>query len=337
MEPNVKVACCRGNDRIHNLRSALAHLEQPFAEVNNYILVKPNFLSIRNKEASTNIMTLETILQFIRERYSGEIVLAEGAHCANEWFQSAEIKRLQLTYRLKCFCIDTDETRWQERNLEATDETVRISQTVADSDFRISLAIPKTHMNSGLSLSLKNMMGTVHPEDRGLFHGFTRDTLGQSKRKIHEQDSRIGEWFAKLVSLRNVAASRLSKVKPDDEVLQAMRLLNRNFSKLGSIVPPHLSIIDGFEAMEGDGPWHGGIIPFHTCIASAHYLAADLTAASLMGFKSDFLFYQQYLDMPLRQFNLRNIQLLGNMTWDNAYRFKIPSNLKTYEHSFYLS
>jgi len=49
-------------------------------------------------------------------------------------------------------------------------------------------------------------------------------------------------------------------------------------------LPPALTVIDGFVAMEGRGPVHGKPVQMNTVIASTDPVAADATAARAMGF-----------------------------------------------------
>jgi uncharacterized protein (DUF362 family) len=52
-------------------------------------------------------------------------------------------------------------------------------------------------------------------------------------------------------------------------------------------LPPALTVIDGFVAMEGRGPVHGKPVQMNTIIASTDVVAADATAARAMGFDPD--------------------------------------------------
>ncbi|MBN2334236.1 DUF362 domain-containing protein [Candidatus Bathyarchaeota archaeon] len=52
-------------------------------------------------------------------------------------------------------------------------------------------------------------------------------------------------------------------------------------------LPPALTVIDGFVAMEGAGPISGEPVEMNTIIASTDIVAADATAAAIMGFTPD--------------------------------------------------
>ena len=53
-------------------------------------------------------------------------------------------------------------------------ERTRLSnpaRTIAESGCRVSLALAKTHVTSIVTLSLKNMLSSIHPADRVMMHG----------------------------------------------------------------------------------------------------------------------------------------------------------------------
>ena len=52
-------------------------------------------------------------------------------------------------------------------------------------------------------------------------------------------------------------------------------------------LPPHLTVIDGFIAMEGRGPVHGSPVKMDTIIAGTDVVATDATACRVMGFNPE--------------------------------------------------
>jgi uncharacterized protein (DUF362 family) len=52
-------------------------------------------------------------------------------------------------------------------------------------------------------------------------------------------------------------------------------------------IPPQLTVIDGFVAMEGRGPVHGKPVQMDTIIASTNVVAADAVASRIMGFNPE--------------------------------------------------
>ena len=54
---------------------------------------------------------------------------------------------------------------------------------------------------------------------------------------------------------------------------------------LAALVKPRVSLIDGFAAMEGEGPRYGRRLALGTVIAGTDPVAVDAVAASIMGFE----------------------------------------------------
>jgi hypothetical protein len=90
------------------------------------------------------------------------------------------------------------------------------------------------------------------------------------------------------------------------------------------LVKPHLAVIDGFEAMEGNGPTDGSPVAMHLALASTDALAADVVGTVLMGFDPDEVGYLHYCNiMGLGIGDLGCIQLIGNATLaDCTHRFR---------------
>ena len=61
-------------------------------------------------------------------------------------------------------------------------------------------------------------------------------------------------------------------------------------------IPPHLTVIDGFVAMEGRGPVHGKPVQMDTVIASTDVVGADATASRIMGFNPERIDHIRWAD-----------------------------------------
>jgi uncharacterized protein (DUF362 family) len=105
---------------------------------------------------------------------------------------------------------------------------------------------------------------------------------------------------------------------------QSFPVMNLNLFALAPYLYPHLAVIDGFEAMEGDGPARGERVDWRVALASRDWLAADATAARLMGFDLDevgYLFYCAQAGYGAAEPS--HIQVVGNVRAAQvARRFK---------------
>jgi uncharacterized protein (DUF362 family) len=99
--------------------------------------------------------------------------------------------------------------------------------------------------------------------------------------------------------------------------------MNLNLYKLAKFIPPHLSVIDGFEAMEGDGPTDGEKVELRVALASTDFVSCDSVVAKLMGFDINQIGYLAYCHQcGLGQGALSLIDIIGDSLENCASPFK---------------
>jgi len=97
--------------------------------------------------------------------------------------------------------------------------------------------------------------------------------------------------------------------------------MNLNLYTLAKIMAPHLSVIDGYVGMEGNGPSHGDPVELRLAIASTDFLAADAVAVRIMGFDLDEVGYLHYCKLGgLGKADPEEIEFLGNCTVEECVR-----------------
>lgn len=129
-------------------------------------------------------------------------------------------------------------------------------------------------------------------------------------------------------SIKNVALGGLAyndKIK----MHQGFPVINLNLYRLAKIVPPHLSIIDGYNGMEGNGPVRGEEVDFGIAIASIDPVAADSLAAKLMGFDPSQIGYLVYCHKgSLGELESSNMNIIGEKVEGCIRNFKPHSSYK---------
>lgn len=234
-----------GGNRYENVRSCLEGLGEELhsnLKGKKKVLIKPNFVCTTRQAASSHVDAARAVLDVIKDSVEGTITIAEGAAQipTSRGFQDFDFEQLRENYDIRLFDLNTDEPVEVElfgRALEPM--KFRIARTIVESDFRISLALPKTHDTVIVTLAIKNMA----------VGGLLKDVHGDEKMKLH----------------------------------QGCRAINTSIAKLAKIVPPTLSVIDGFEGMEGEGPELGNVVKLGWAMAGFDGLAVDTLAAHLMG------------------------------------------------------
>ena len=107
------------------------------------------------------------------------------------------------------------------------------------------------------------------------------------------------------------------------------RGINYNLYALAARLHPSLSVIDGFEGMEGDGPVGGTPVPHRVCVVSPHWLAADRVALELMGIDFAKIGYLNYCGRAgFGETDLERIEILGPAIRDHIKTYKLAANLE---------
>ncbi len=75
-----------------------------------------------------------------------------------------------------------------------------------------------------------------------------------------------------------------------------LRGMDKVVHDIAVTIPPQLTVIDGFVAMEGRGPVHGTPVKMDTIIASTDVVAADAVASRIMGFNPERIDHIRWAD-----------------------------------------
>ncbi len=194
--------------------------------------------------------------------------------------------------------------------------TIRLAKTVFKADFRISVSPPKTHDVVILTACLKNLlMGSVLRQENWAI----KMLFAIGRRVMHRTTG------ATNMPVSGRLASWLGSLSSNDKLKmhQGYPAMNLSLYKLAKVIPPHLSIIDGFEAMEGVGPADGDQVDLGVAIASTDFVAADSLAAKIMGFDIAQIGYLFYCwKKGLGEGDVSRMSILGGRVEDCARAFK---------------
>lgn len=243
------IALVKGSNRYRNISKALNLIRNDIRlsiKDKKKILIKPNFVSVERQLAATHVDAVKALLDFLQELGIEKFLIAEGPAYgkADEGFKNFNYYQELGDYDIEFRDLDDDEynkVKLFDENLKPLD--FRVSKTVIESDYRISVTPLKTHDTVIATLSLKNMLvGAL---------------IGNDKNKLH----------------------------------QGYNAINLSLCKLAEIIPPNLSVLDGFLAMEGNGPIEGDSVKLEIAIAGIDFLAVDSIASMIMGFDPEEIGY----------------------------------------------
>ena len=353
MDQSVRVAVVRDDNRRDAVVRAMALIADDLAAVvGPEVLIKPNLVSHRYQLPSTHADTLGAALDAVFSAGAGRVTVAEGASDASAGFERFGYRGEAEGRDVRFFDINRDETDWEPLRLTGVDGRslfARVSRTVTRSPCRVSLALAKTHVTSMVTLSLKNMLSSLHPDDRVMMHGHAGGGNGYSgwKRLAVEflkQDNPAVNSLTRLMGrVRNARnAWRWSRCKGDPfhalnkaelGYLRTVEAMNQNLASLARKTRPHVSVVDGFVGMHREGPRHGTPIRLGTVIAGTDPVAVDAVSAAVMGFDPREIGYLVYAqDAGLGVADLERIRVVGDPVARVGRRFVPHSNHPVQRH-----
>jgi uncharacterized protein (DUF362 family) len=302
----VTVAVTTGTNRADMAFRAL----QPFAQEIKHeigskrVILKPNNVSITNPLAATHADSIEGVLEFLKS--IGKLqnaVIAESAAQGPTFdgFSNFGYNRVADKYKVKM--IDLDQEQYDI--LHVFDEKdfrphpVRMSHMLLDPDsFIFSLAKFKTHDRVVATLSLKNIVFGAPIKDAGFTYGSNRKPGSNIDKPIVH-----GSGF---------------------------RGINFNLYSLATKLHPHVSVIDGFEGMEGNGPSNGTAVDHKVCVVGTDWLAADRVGIELMGIDFAKVGYLNFCaDAGLGVADLNKIEIWGERIADHIKPYQLSKNIES--------
>jgi uncharacterized protein (DUF362 family) len=124
-----------------------------------------------------------------------------------------------------------------------------VPDILAQADHIINVPVIKTHGSARFTMSIKNFVGVIHPNDRTDLHNAHR---GSNARGERDESKRDYPTFAKMIA------------------------------ELGLIVTPALNIMDGTKAFVSGGPSRGDLVEPKLIVASRDRIATDVTGLGVL-------------------------------------------------------
>ncbi len=299
-----RVALTAGNERMDNILRALGEFRREVAQAigTRPVVIKPNNVAIDIPLCATHADCLAAILEFLKSIGKlGQTVIAESA--ANgptlDGFANYGYDRVAAKYGVKL--LDLDQQPFQYVHVfdqsDFRPRAARMSRLLLDPNtFIISATRMKTHDRIVATLSLKNIVFGAPLKDLGFRWGKARKPGTKNDKPICHGSG--------------------------------MRAINYNLFDLARRLHPHLSVLDGFEGMQGNGPCFGEPVDHRVCVVSTDWLAADRTAVALMGIDFAKVGYLNFCaDAGLGQANLEKIDLVGETLAAHTKSYRLAKNI----------
>lgn len=294
-----KISFIKSADRKYNISRSLSLIKgEIISGIKNAknIVIKPNCVVTDYQLAATNVEALDALLEFIFPYAKNQIILAEGTGVGEtfEAFKNYKYFSIQEKYGFAFIDLNNDEFE----TIELVDRhnkkwPAQVAKTIINSDYLISLTVPKTHNEVVYTGAIKNIAvgSLLRPE---------------------------GNFAARIATRFGIARNNKAMIH------QGYKTINKNIATLAKKIKIDLAIIDGFSAMQGNGPSHDGeLVPAHWALASSNALSADLLALNLMSIPLADVGYLSILDQEQPEIEPF---IIGD-DWKGAItKFKMPDN-----------
>jgi uncharacterized protein (DUF362 family) len=303
--PATRVCLTAGEDRADNTFRALKPFQKEIARAigKRRVVIKPNNVSIKVPLCATHADCLEGTLEFLKSIGKlNNVIIAESAADGPtlDGFDNYRYTRLAGKYGVQLVDLDQEDVElvhvFDEKDFRP--HPVRMSKLLLDPNtFIISAAKLKTHDRVVATLSLKNIIVGAPIKDAGFRWG---------------PGARAG-------------------ARTDKPLMHGsgIRGINYNLFAVASRMHPHLSIIDGFEGMQGNGPVSGTPVNHRVAVAGWDWLATDRVAVELMGIDHTKVGWLTYCTQArLGQGDLSQIEIIGERLADHIKPYKLADNIE---------
>jgi len=249
------------------------------------VLLKPNFVEAHpERPINTHPSVIAGVAHACLRMGAAQVTVGEASgHRRDPWFSVLNPGlRGALDKAVKCVDMNYgDAVSISNKSGLTRLPTFQLAKAVAEADFLISLPKMKTHHWAGVTLSLKNLFGTLP----GVYYGWPKNILHY-------------------------------------------RGIERSIVDLATTVKIDYAIIDGVVGMQGDGPIMGTSKPVGVLVLSPFPLAADATAARLMGFDPFKVPSLAQAGRFLRGLGTEDVRILGEDPKRFATRFECLEEFK---------
>lgn len=268
------VALVKGEDPEKSTKEAMDYLGGMEAIVPQgaTVMIKPNFTAARTPEtgAASDPTIAKQLVQLAIEAGASKVILAEGMGASH--VSLGDVKGLREISEMKGVeVIDLNDEPTEVVNVpeHLAVDRFEIPPVVLECDVFINLAKLKVHPQSMLSLSMKNLLGTlpgraIRDAEEAKRQGYLTPIVpGGGKKIFHD------------------LARDLGTEAMQDAIVD-----------LNTLIRSHLNVIDGLYGMEGRGaPVRGKPVKMDLLIAGTDIVAVESVGAAVMGFEPESLPY----------------------------------------------
>jgi len=292
------VSFATGTDRRDMIVQVLKPLEDDIREGirGKQVVVKVNLVG-QTILSSTHVDAVRGVLDFLKPIYRRTVIVGEAKPPEN--FVTRNYMSLPDEYDVRIECmLDRPTKKLWIVDGQWHPRPINVIDRFLDHDvYMISLARMKVHNDVVATLSLKNVVMACPIE-----HYRWKTAEGRNER-----------------SFMHAAG-------------QDRKFINFNIFLVAQHVRPHLSVIDGFEGVERNGPHgqpYGFPVEHQVALAGTDTVAVDRVGVELMGLNIDDVGYLTYCAQAgLGQPDLLKIRIIGPNPFNHVIVYRLHNNIE---------
>ncbi len=194
-----------GQGAYGNIRAALAAVDLSFARGRS-VLIKPNVGRVAPPNCGINVSSeaVAACVDAFREAGASRIAVGESPITgvrAEEAFASSGLTRVAQERGVPLLDLDAGGPTELLLKPGAILPRVLLCRTVCAFDLRVSLAVMKTHMHTGVSLSVKNLKGFLYRRQKVAFHQLRGGSAQETARPLDVAISDLAVAFPPHVAV----------------------------------------------------------------------------------------------------------------------------------------
>ncbi|MBC8874736.1 MAG: DUF362 domain-containing protein [Planctomycetes bacterium] len=240
-----QVALIKGDDRRRNVRESLLAIEKEVREAigSRQVVIKPNFVTTNKPLAATHVEAVVGILDFLKPFYKQTVVIAESPAGAPAAKGYESYGYTKLTSTYDVSLDELDADR--HRTFHVLDTQLRPTPV----RMARMLCDPDFYVISAAVMKTHNAVVATLGLKNVVVGGALKFGRRSDKRQFH----------------------------------QGTKLINYNMFLIAQHVRPALTVIDGYQGMEGNGPTGGTAVDSRIAIAGTDVVATDRIGLEVMG------------------------------------------------------
>lgn len=286
------ISLASGADRIEMMSEVMEPFEQQIREGLNgkQLVLKPNMVTTSAPLCATHADALRGVLEFMQPIYSGQIIIAESSAGGDSMsgFENYGYLALQEEFDIKFVDLNkTSGSPFWVLDKDLHPDEIQVADMLTDPGYYvISVSRLKTHNSATMTAGTKNIVMAA-PQNVVARDAQRQQSPQSGQPGAQGQPSRNQGPSTVGMTGRNIP----SKVKMH---AGGSRWLHFNMFLLAQQVRPDLTVIDGVEGMQGNGPVRGFPADHRIALAGEDVIAVDSMCSKLMGINVEDVGYLNY-------------------------------------------